>query len=163
MADVEIRGGVRFQTATPDEVRGIVREVQAEASAWQREMLRGVKYMRLPVLTGTIANSALSIGGHSAADIIGPEMGDVWVLRHLWVSGLATGASPDVLNVRINNQTWWQLNGNNFSYTFGKGEFVILQGEALAFVNSGALAATGQVSIGGAYWRVPGEKLAELY
>jgi hypothetical protein len=161
MATVTIQGGARFETATPDEVRSIVRD----ESDRQRERLRGVKYSRLPLLRGTPASSALLLGGHSnkAGALVGPEMGDAWVLRHLWISGLTSGSTPDIMNVLVNNQTWWQLNGNNFSYTFGKGELVLLQGEAMAFQNSGSIAATGQVSVGGAYWRVPGEKLAELY
>jgi hypothetical protein len=161
MATFAIQGGAKFETATPDEVRSIV----ADENERKRERLRGIKYMRLPVLRGTPASSALILGGASdkSNQLISPEMGDAWVIRHLWISGLATGTTPDLMNVLVNNQTWWQLNGNNFAYTFGKAEIILQQGESLTYQNSGNLAATGQITTGGAYWRVPGEMLAELY
>jgi hypothetical protein len=161
MATFAIQGGAKFETATPDEVRSIV----ADENERKRERLRGIKYMRFPVLRGTPSGSALTLGGASdkSNQLIDPEMGDAWVIRHLWINGLTSGATPDIMNVLVNNQTWWQLNGNTFSYTFSKGEFVLLQGETLTYQNLGSIAATGQVTVGGAYWRCPGEMLAELY
>lgn len=137
-------------------------EIAALMEGTQREAYRGIKYARLPVLSGTPANSALTMGGASNPDVIGPEMGYAWVVRHLWVKGLTSGTSPDAVNLLVNSQTWWQFNGNNFAYTFGPGELVLLQGESWAIQSSGTFAATGTIQFGGAYWEVPGEMLAKL-
>lgn len=156
MAGVIIRGGAEVDIPTPAEIRAIIGEEQ-------RAAYRGVKYGRMPVLSGTASGGSLSIGGHAAADIIGPEMGYAWVIRHLWVSGLtASSTAPDIVNLLVNNQTWWQFNGNNFAYVFGPGELVLQQGEAWALQSSGTFAATGTIRLGGAFWSVPGEMLAKL-
>ena len=155
MALTVIRGGAEVDIPTAAEIRALVAEEQ-------RAAYRGIKYIRLPLLTGTPANSALTMGGHSGADVIGPETGYAWVIRHLWVKGLTAGTSPDAVNLIVNNQTWWQFNGNSFAYTFGPGELVLQQGEAWALQNSGTLAATGLITFGGAAWSVPGEMLAKL-
>lgn len=153
--EVRIVGGATYDIPSAAEIRRLIGEEQ-------RDAYRGIKYGRLPVLSGTPANSALTMGGHTGQALIGPEMGYVWVIRHLWVTGLTTGASPDIVNLRINNQTWWQLNGNNFAYTFGPGELVLQQGETWSVASVGTFVATGTITFGGAYFSVPGEMLAKL-
>lgn len=155
MARTLIRGGSEIDIPTATELSEAI-------GAELRAAYRGIKYGRMPVLTGTPANSALSMGGHTSPDVIGPDMGYAWVIRHLWVKGLTTGSTPDVVNLVVNNQTWWQFNGNNFAYTFGPGELVLQQGEAWAIQSTGTFAATGTISFGGAFWSVPGEMLAKL-
>lgn len=155
MAEVLIRAGSRVDIPTASEITALI-------GAEERAALRGIKYGRMPILSGTPANSALTMGGHSSQAVIGPEMGQVWVIRHLWIKGLTTGTTPDIANLMVNNQTWWQFNGNNFAYTFGPGELVLQQGEAWAIQSVGTFAATGTITFGGAYWSVPGEMTARL-
>lgn len=155
MPSVVIRGGATIDSWTPAELWDLLDQRD-------RHWVRAVKYGRFPVLTGTAAGGALDMGGTSAADIIGPAEGYCWIVRHLWSTGLTTGTTPDKLNLLVNNQTWWQLNGNNFAYTFGPGELVLLPGETVEAKSSGTFAATGPVSMGGAYWSVPPEMAAKM-
>ncbi len=153
--DVRIVGGASYDLPSAAEIRQVM-------AAELREHLRGIKYGRMPVLSGTASGGTLSMGGHTSPDVIGPEMGYAWVIRHLWMSGLTSGTSPDKANLLVNSQTWWQFNGNNFAYTFGPGELVLQQGESWAVQSTGTFAATGTISFGGGYWSVPGEMLARL-
>ena len=118
--------------------------------------------MRLPVLRGTIASSAVTLGITKGQPPVGPESGYVWSLRRLIVTGLTSGASPDVVNLYANDAfagpPLWQFNGNNFGYTFGFGELVIQSGETLALQNSGTIAATGTVTLSGELDEAPAEK-----
>ncbi len=150
-----LRAGTPLDIATAEEIRAIVSEEL-------RSAVRGIKYARMPVLSGTASGGTLSMGGHTSPDVIGPEMGQAWVIRHLWISGLTSGTTPDKANLLVNNQTWWQFNGNNFAYTFGPGELVLQQGEAWQITSTGTFAATGAIQFGGGYWLVPGEMLARL-
>ncbi len=153
--DVRIVGGASYDLPSAAEIRQLV-------AAELREAVRGIKYGRMPVLSGTASGGTLSMGGHASPDVIGPDMGYAWVIRHLWISGLTSGTTPDKANLLVNNQTWWQFNGNNFAYTFGPGELVLQQGDSWLIQSTGTFAATGTVSFGGGYWSVPGEMLARL-
>ncbi len=156
MAVTLIRGGAEIEHVTPGELR-------AELDAAARRRYRAIKYMRMPVLSGTPSGGALTMGGASSPDVIGPAQGYAWVLRHLWSSGLTTGTNPDELNILVNSQTWWQLNGNNFAYTWEKATLVLLGGEAIQAQSTGTFNATGRISVGGAVFEGPAERLAELY
>ena len=158
MALTEIRGGNVINAATPEEVAEIV-------SQQQRQELRGVKWMRLPAMFGTVSASAIVLDDKSAGPI-GPEQGYAWSLTRIVVDGLATGATPDVVNMYRNAQTGqpplWQFNGNNFGYTFGLGSIVLLSGDSLRFQNSGTIAATGLIRATGELVEVPAEMLGKL-
>ena len=163
MAGYTIAGGSTFETATPAEVRQIVAEERAIEEAREREAFRGIKWMRLPLLTGTAASSALSIG---QASQVGPASGYVWSLRRLIVNGLTSGGTPDVVNLFSNSAgtsiPLWQFNGNNFGYTFSKGEMTLRPGEILLLASVGTFAATGQITLSGELIEVPAEMLAKL-
>ena len=137
-------------------------DIAREVGIAQREAARGWKHMSLPVLSGTIASAAITLGVTKGQLPVGPESGYVWSLRRLIVTGLATGATPDVVNLYKNDAfsgpPLWQLNGNNFGYTFGFGELVIKSGETLALQNSGSLTATGLVTLSGELDEAPAEK-----
>lgn len=134
---------------------------------WFRQYARGVKYMRFGPFTATIASSAFSFDGSGAGQnaATGPREGFVWTIRRLLATGLGTGATPDVINFYRNQATGipvWQLNGNSFGVTFGKGEMVLLPGETLSFANSGTVTATGTVTVSGDVFEVPGEEIYKL-
>ncbi len=142
----------------------------APALDFVREQQRGVKYRRLPQLSGLPSGGALNIGGDVGAGVtwsgapVGPAQGFAWVIGLLSVNGLASGVSPDVVNLYINGAgsslAWWQFNGNNFAYTFGDGQLVLMPGETLSLVSVGTVAATGRITLTGSVRaQVPSQKL----
>lgn len=163
MPEVEIKGGLRVEIPSRQEIRKDMRE---EWDARERLQAKAWKWMRLPLtLSGAIASNAITLGV-TKGQILGPESGYAWSLRRLIVTGLTTGATPDVVNLYRNDhfagQPLWQFNGNNFGYTFGRLELVIMGGETLALQNVGNLAATGTVTLSGELIEVPAEQLWKL-
>ena len=155
MPSFVIQGGKSIDVPSAREIADLV---QAE----ERERWRAVKYMRLPQFFGKAAAAALSIGQSSA---VGPDSGYVWVIRRVIVAGMTTGATPDVANLYVNDtgsQPLWQFNGNNFGYTFGKGEIVVNPGEFLLLASVGTFAATGTITVSGSMIEVPAEMLGKI-
>jgi hypothetical protein len=162
MPDLEIRGGMRVFIPNREEIR---QDVGAEIDAAERRQARAFKWMRLPVMTGTPASSAVTIGG-TGAQITGPESGYAWSLRRVVVDGMTTGTTPDVINMYRNATTsqppLWQFNGNNFGYTFGRLEMTLFAGDALQFASVGTFAATGLIRVSGELVELPAEMLYKL-
>lgn len=158
MSTVKLHAGVELHNMSPDEFRGVLRE----EAAWDRARLRAVKEgMRIPYnLQATAVGGVLTLG---QAQQFGPHQGYVWGIRRLVVNGLATGATPDVVNIYLNdafNQIEWQLNGNQFGSTFGRGEFTMNPGQILLV--RGTISATGVISLAGQYDEYPAEMAAKM-
>ena len=157
MSRYKIQGGTEFDVPSAREIADLI-------SAEEREHLRGIKFGRLPLLSGTASGSALSIGAGIAQ--VGPESGYCWVIRRMIVWNMTSGATPDVVNLYFNDagnsQPVWQFNGNNFGYTWGKGEIIVNGGEIIAFKSVGTFAATGLITVSGSYVQVPAEMLAKV-
>ena len=127
----------------------------------EQEKLAGIKAgMRLPVINVKGANP-FTAGGDSTANtpLQKPDEGRAWYLRHLVITGLTTGATPDVVNILRGNTVIWQLNGNQFAQTWGKSDIKIAPGESLAYQSVGTFAATGNITITGAVDDYPAEKI----
>ncbi len=104
-------------------------------------------------------------GQSYTGQIIKPNEGYVWSIRRLSANGLGTGTSPDILNIYRNGTNGvpvWQLNGNNFGYTFGPAEMLLLPGENLIAASLGSLVSTSQISLAGDAIEVPQEMLGRL-
>src|SRR6185437_13653499 len=115
-----------------------------EADARTRSALRGIKPIRLPLLIGTGANP-FTLGGDvtpQGGQTVSPDPGYVWSVRHLVIEGLTAGATPDVVNILRGGRIVWQLNGNQFAQTWGKGEILLNAGETLSYASVGTFAAT---------------------
>ena len=167
MALFTVRGGEQIETVTPDEVRQIIRESQEAERAAFREQARTFKWMRLPTnLQGKPASNAIKLGVTQGQLPVGPEQGYAWTLRRLVVTGLTAGASPDIVNLYLNDNFGgpieWQFNGNNFGYTFGRSELVLMSGDTLALQNSGNIAATGNIVLSGEVEEVAAEMLYKI-
>ncbi len=157
MVQTIIQGGARVDIPSQAEISAIV-------AAQLREHMRGIKPMRLPQLSGKAVSSALSIG---QAQQVGPDSGYAWAITRLVVSGLTTGATPDQVNVYVNDnsgnqQPLWNLNGNNFGYTFGFLQVTIRPGEILMLASVGTFAATGTIVLSGEAVEVPAEMIGKL-
>lgn len=128
------------------------------ADRFMRQRVRGDTFMRLPLVYGTAANGALNIVSN-----VGPDGGYMWDISMLGISGLTAGATPDVVNMSfVGSATlpWWQFNGNNFAYTFSRGQMVMFSGETITLQSVGTFNATGQIILFGAIRaQVPSEKI----
>jgi hypothetical protein len=158
MSAVKLHAGVELHNMSPDEFRGIMREQQA----WERSQLRGIKEgMRIPYSLQAVAvGGVLSLG---ESQQFSPNEGYVWSIRRLVVNGLTAGATPDVVNLYLNdafNQAEWQFNGNNFGYGWGRGELTMNSGHVL-FIR-GTIAATGTISLAGQYDEYPAEMAGRM-
>lgn len=153
--------GAPIETLTQGELHTELAGVSQEIF---RQFGRGVKYLRFGPIPTTIAGNAFTLDG-SSVNGLGPRSGFCWAIRRITVWGLANGTTPDVANL-FRNQTSgvpiWQFNGNNFAYTFGKLEMLLLPGETLSLVNSGTITATGQVSISGDILEVAAEEISKI-
>ena len=150
----------------------IHKHVQAMAEAQaahyaQRERLRTIKPIFLPLVRGTASGSALTLGGdvNTAAgqSPVGPDLGFVWSLRHLVIEGLATGATPDVMNVLRNNRIIWQLNGNGFCQTFSRGDIILHSGETLQYQSVGTFNSTAQIIVHGMAEEAAAERIGVFF
>jgi hypothetical protein len=133
------------------------------ARAAEMALLRGAKQIRLPLVTGKASGSALSIGGDTIAGIgASPMSGFIWSLRHLSIEGLVTGVTPDTVNIVTRGRIIWQLNGNQFAQTWGRGEIIMEQGETLSYVSVGAFTSTATIIAHGLADEYPAELRGRL-
>jgi hypothetical protein len=164
MPKITLQGGMHLEVPNREENREDVARVMDERELVQA---RGLKWMRLPVLLGTPAGSAVTIDGAHGQPPVGPESGYAWSLRRIVVDGMTTGATPDVINMYRNSAggtqaPLWQFNGNNFGYTFGRLEMTLTGGDSLTFASVGTFAATGTIRVTGELVEVPAEMLYKI-
>lgn len=160
MARTELRAGASLDLLNAGELRSALSDARAD----EYSLLRGIKKIRLPLMSGTPANSAVSFGGHTGGGLLAsPLEGFKWAIVHLVISGMTASASaPDVINIRIQGQTIWQLNGNQFAQIFPVGAIMLSAGETLDYKSVGTFAATGTITATGSAWEVPGELVGKL-
>lgn len=154
--------GAQLETLTRGELS---EELAAQTQAQYRQLARGMKYFRLAPHSAAVANSAFTLDG-SGKRGLGPRDGYVWAIRRLAVEGLTAGTTPDVANLYRNNTSGlrvWQFNGNNFAYTFGKCELLLLGGETISLVSLGTIAATGNITLSGDALEVAAEEIWKLF
>jgi hypothetical protein len=132
-------------------------------SAYQ-QLARGVSYGRFgPVGDTAPAGGVFTMDGTSKRQL-GPRAGWMWSVRRMAVLGLAAGVTPDVINLFRNETTGtpiWQFNGNNWAYTFGKGEMILNDGESFGLAGTG-LTTTSNITISGDFYSVPAEQIFKL-
>lgn len=160
MAKVKFDIGAEIDPVTPHEH---AQQIERMATNLWVERARGVKHMRLPGIQGTPAGSALLMG--IGQQQTGPKDGFAWSLQRLVISGLTTGATPDVVNFYLNNQEgvpFWQLNGNQFGVSFGKLQATMYAGDILIVESVGTFNATGTITVQGEIIEVPMELLWKL-
>lgn len=135
-----------------------------------RAVLEGIKYFRMPTLYASPASGTVVLGqswaGQSyTGQVISPNQGYAWSIRRLSCAGLGTGTTPDILNIYRNgtqNNPVWQLNGNNWGYSFGPTELLLLPGEQLVAASVGSMTATTQVTLTGDAIEVPMAMIGKL-
>ena len=178
MGKVKFEIGAEMDLVSPHDLGRALDRYRAQSEAAEREALRGIKPRRIPPMYGAASGGALDMGGDlpwlptplsanpTVGTPLGPAEGYAWMIRLLSMGGLTFGTTPDIVNMYIYGQSsrnvWWQFNGNNFAYTFGRGELWLSPGERLHFVSVGTFAATGQISVVGNVEQVPAEMLGKL-
>ena len=128
-----------------------------------RELLSGIKYMRIPRMVGQASGETLILGDTAPA-VVGPESGYAWSVRRISIQGLTNGTTPDVVGVYRNDYSTvpvWQLNGNTPFQTFGKMEFILLGDETLVFYGTSVMA-TGYIIAAADVVQVPEQMLGKL-
>jgi hypothetical protein len=139
----------------------------SQAQQNEREKLRGIIPIRLPLITGKAVAGVLALGGDtntvSGQPPVGPDLGYVWSVRHLVIEGLTAGANPDAVNISRGPRLVWQLNGNQFAQTWGRGEILLNSGETLTYTNSGTFASTAVIIVHGMAEQVPAEMVGKFY
>lgn len=160
MAKFRVTAGAELDVLTQDELD---KSLESYGDRLERARVRGIRYRRLPLLQGAAAGGVLTLGQN--APTIGPDSGFAWSLRRLVVTGLTAGTTPDLVNLYRNGsgeQPVWQFNGNNFGYTFGRLEIVVLGGETLVLQSAGTFAAAGTITLSGELVELPAEMLGKL-
>lgn len=159
MARTELRAGASLDLLNSGELRSALSDARAEEYAW----LRGIKHIRLPIMTGTASGSALTLGGDTSVIPQTPSQGHKWTIVHLVIEGMtASSTTPDVMNVKIGPRIVWQLNGNQFAQTWPPGMMMLNPGESLSYVSVGTFAATGLITAHGSAWETPSELSGKL-
>lgn len=153
MAKFKIQAGADIELLTQGELKDALNAVRVPYQA--------MTMMRLQVINGSAAAGALNLGG-DANPVHTPDTGYVWALRHLVIAGLTRGATPDIVQIFRAQLPVWELNGNQYAQTFGRGEIMVNQGETLSYRSVGTFSATGQITIHGMAWQVPAQYAAEL-
>jgi hypothetical protein len=144
--------------ALTQETNAAVGQMAIERSR-EMERLRGIKIIRLPLITVTGASPLIVTPEQFN---VGPDQGWVWSIKLLVIEGLTPGATPDVVNVMRQQRIIWPLNGNQFAQTFGKADQILYPGESIGLQSVGTFAATGKIIVHGAAWQVPAEELGKL-
>jgi hypothetical protein len=163
MADIQAHLSLRFDTL--QKAVDQMAADQRKAQTFLEEQARAVKAIRLPVVQAAGTNP-FSMGGDVGTLNVSPEQGFVWSLRALTIEGLTRGATPDVIQIRRSSATGqilWELNGNQYSQTWGRGEIVIFAGETLFYQSIGTFASVATIKAYGMAEQVPGEKIAIFF
>jgi hypothetical protein len=163
MARVDLGNLGSFDIPSTSELKQIIS--QAQAIAYER--LRGRDTVRFQSPYAAAVSNAITLpaAGTEPAYPLGPSQGFVWSVRFLVVNGLtASATAPDIVDIYKHGtaKRIWQLNGNQFAQTFGRGEIILYPGESLYIVNNGSIAATGNIEFHGQADQVPFDRKGDL-
>lgn len=128
-----------------------------------RALVRGVDSRPMPRLTGQASDGVLMLGQQDPT--IGPRQGYAWTIMRLNVSGLTSGATPDVVGFYPNgttNPAFWQLTGASPQEKFARLQLVIRPGTNLVVASIGTFAATATIVVTGEIIEIPAEMLPKL-
>lgn len=162
MPKVALKAGAEIDLLSREELR---QDLASDYALREIARLRGIKHMRLPQLMGSASAGKLSLGVEHGGASVGPEEGYRWAITRLVVTGLTSGASPDIVNFYLNSAAgpiFWTLTGNQYAETFGKGQLSMYGGDTLAIASSGTFSSTSQIIVSGEAWETPAELFGKL-
>ena len=158
---VKLSAGAEIDLMTQAEMYDALRRNHADTVL---ERARGVKWMRLPRLSGTLSGtyptSTTKLGGPGQC---GPQPGYAWALRRLAAINLS--ASTDQLYAYRNEVTDAQfiatlvgLGATNY-VSFTNVQAVLFSGDQLIIAPGATFAATGTITVTGEAVEVPAQML----
>lgn len=157
MAEVELKLGAKLNLLNESELDATLAKYMQPTGS-----LRATDGIRLPILTKAGANP-FTMGGDTGNVIQGPDQGYVWSVRHLVIEGMTRGATPDAIQILSRNRILWELNGNQYAQTFGRGEFILRSGEALFYQSVGTFVSVNPIIAHGLAEQVPQELEGRFY
>lgn len=151
--------------------RGELREELAIATgAWREEISRGVKWRKFSaqgvVGTPNPAGTWLIGAGapNNSKDTLGPDVGFVWAVTRIAVSGNGFVPGTDLFSVYVDEISPSRLviSGLTRGNTWDVGTFVLHSGEALALSGAGTGVAGTDVTVSGQAVEVPAQLAWQL-
>lgn len=165
MPKVALHAGAEIDILSPGELR---EELARDFTLREVARLRGIKHLEIPqFLIGKASGSAISLGVDKGNPAVGPLSGFIWSIQALVVTGLQSGATPDIVNIYKNTTTtggpiFWSFDGNHFGATFGRLQRTMKGGDTLTLVNSGTFNSTSQIILSGEVLEIPAELVGKL-
>ena len=132
-----------------------------QAEALERERLQGIKYLRLPILVGTVSSGTSVCGTQDIT--AGPANGYAWSIKRVYVNGLGTTDTFGIYRNGTNGFPVWQVTGSVPCVHFGKLDFVLLGGETLVGGGIGTIQTSNtQITLNAEAIEVPQQFLGKL-
>jgi hypothetical protein len=159
---VQIELGATIDTLNADELRAAMNDQALIESEREMERLRGISVQRIPQVSVTGASPFVSTSGNAPS---GPRDGYLWVVKRWFVTGLTSGATPDVMNIYADSTTsqpLWQLTGNTPGAVFGNFSQFLLPGQTIVIASVGTITSTAQITLSGDAISIPMVMAAKL-
>lgn len=162
MAKVKLDVGATVDFLNKDELdQSLLENGDHQSKAIERERIQGVKYLRLPVLVGTVASGTSVCGTKDT--IAGPANGYAWSIKRVYVNGLGTADTYGIYRNGTNSPPVWQVTGSVPDVHFGKLDFVLLGGETLVGGGIGTIQTSNtQITMNAEAIEVPQQFLGKL-
>lgn len=159
MAKQKIQAGATIDTVTHQELNDAL---GAHLRSWVAETAVGGRFTRFAA-SGTIASSAVSIGGSGADRHLGPGPGFVWDVRRLRITPAGAAINTaDIFGIYINDNGPASLVERSDDVNAGfrrtwvwSGQLVLYPGDNLLVQNIGTLASTGGLTVSGQVLELP--------
>lgn len=179
MAKVKIDFGAEVDILNKGELdKSLYPQQKMLAEIQESVAVRGIKYLRVPLMYSTPANGTVKIGGTAATgggNATGgqayPRAGYVWSVMRLGVVGLANSTgngTADMLALYRGGDEFTganfiaQISGNTPFITFSKLGFLCKEGERIQAVSVGSMTATVQIFINADVLECPEEMLGKI-
>lgn len=148
--------GVTIDTLTQEELS---KTLAGRDDRARRDAI-GFRIMDFPLMQGTIAAGAITLGGDQPDQVLaGPKQGFVWAVHRVSVLGLA--AADTVQLFKGSNRFIANIGGATAYATFTKGAFTLAPGDFIRVTGSG-LSATGQLKVYSEGFNVPAPMMIKL-
>jgi len=149
----KLQAGAELDLLTKDELHSTLK-------AWMVEVMRGAVPKRFGA-QATIAANAVTVDGANNTGTLGPEAGMAWLVTRIAVSGLTAASDPTSLYV--NGVAPWNLlvpsitgvAGATGYHEFPASQVILTGNDKLILASTGAIAATGTVTLAGQAWELP--------
>lgn len=161
MAKFRLSAGAELDMLTKDELDDSLQ------SQWDREWTargRGIKYVRLPVLTGTLTGT-YPTSTTSLDNTCGPDQGYAWAIRRVAAAGLGTSDQLYIFRNSVRAATLLTVlvgTGTNADVELSGVQMVLMPGDKLIAAPGATFTASGTITVSGEAVEVPAELLWKL-